>query len=94
MQTDNFSPLTSQVRHAESETLKAETGSAEALSVASGWAQWGFGSERFGFILSLIFQVLTCPIRKFWRRLLSFRSYTGPVNPYDYYVRSRQGRRY
>ena len=35
----HFCP-TFRVRHAEPETLKAEGGSAEALSVAAGWAPW------------------------------------------------------
>ena len=32
--------LTFRVRHTEPETLKAERGSAEVLSVAAGWALW------------------------------------------------------
>ena len=43
----SFCP-TFRVRHAEPETLKAERGSAEVLSVAAGWAPWfSFGESVF-----------------------------------------------
>jgi hypothetical protein len=40
----SFCP-TSQVRHADPSTPESKQGTAEALSVASGWAPWGLGSE-------------------------------------------------
>jgi hypothetical protein len=43
---DNTSPSLppSQVRHADPSTPESKQGTAEALSVASGWAPWGLGS--------------------------------------------------